>query len=103
MGAAKFRVAERDVSVDVPASYAPRSTLLPPPPSEPAAWDVPSLAPFVDAVGRPITMQMDWNDRANDDVPGSSGPHPIVAPWDWDEDRPTVPSAAVVTGRGAMA
>ena len=94
MGAAKFRVAERDVSMDVPLGYAPRSTLLPPPPSELPSWGIPALTPLIDAVGRTFTMEMDWSDRANDDVPGASGPHPIVATWDWDEERPTLPSAA---------
>ena len=92
MGAAKFRVAERDVSMDVPVGYAPRSTLLPPPPSELPSWGIPPLTPLIDAVGRAFTMEMDWTDRANDVDPCSSGPRRVVAAW--DEDRPTLPSAA---------
>lgn len=97
MGAPKFRVAEREVSMDVPIGYAPRSTLLPPPPSDLPTFSAPAPllpfvdAPFVDALGCSFTMEMDWTDRANDE-PWESGPQLVAAPW--DEDRPTMPSAA---------
>ena len=92
MGATRVRM--REVSVEVPAGYVPRSTLLPPPPDELPSWHAPApLTPLIDAVGHVFTMEMDWSDRANDDDVGASGRHRIVSLG--DEDRPTLPSPGV--------
>jgi hypothetical protein len=101
MGAATLWVADREISVDVPPTYVPRSTLLPPAPhTMPSSGTVPVAAPApdfsVDSFGRPMVMEMDWSDHVHDVANDEDGIRPTL---DRGEDvrddglRPTMPSA----------